>query len=73
MMHFFCHAHHQSCTAIKEVLREYEEISGQAVNLNKSAITFGSKIRDDVKTRLRNTLGIHNDGGNVNILVFRRI
>lgn len=60
---FFCHAHRRSCTIIMNVLWEYETISGQAINLNKYAITFGSKIRDDVKSRIRNILGIHNDGG----------
>lgn len=49
---FFCHAHKRSCTTIIQVLKDYEKISGQAVNLHKSAITFGSKIQDVVKTRL---------------------
>ena len=38
-------------------------MSGQAVNLNKSAITFGSRVQDTTKTRLRSILQIHNDGG----------
>lgn len=47
-----------------KTLRTYEKVSGQAVNLKKSAITFGAKVRDDIKTRLRHILNIHNDGGN---------
>lgn len=39
-------------------------MSDQAVNLHKSAITFGSKVTQEVKTRLRRILNIHNDGGN---------
>ena len=50
---FFCHAHPKSCSTIMRVLREYEHVSGQAVNLNKSAITFGSRIKQDVRTRMR--------------------
>ena len=60
---FFCHAHPKSCSTIMRVLREYEHVSGQAVNLNKSAITFGSRIKQDVRTRMRRILNIHNDGG----------
>lgn len=65
MMHcFFCHAHKRSCTTIMKTLREYEKVTGQAVNLKKSAITFRSKVSDDTRTRLRHILNIHNDGGN---------
>lgn len=39
-------------------------VSGQAVNYTKSAITFGSKVEDSIKKRLRDILQIHNDGGN---------
>ncbi|KAL1220370.1 putative mitochondrial protein [Cardamine amara subsp. amara] len=49
---FFCHAHPRSCSTVMRILGEYEKISGQAVNLNKSAITFGSKVKHEVKTRL---------------------
>lgn len=45
------------------ILADYERASCQAVNLNKSAITFGAKVIDDIKTRLRRVLNIHNDGG----------
>ncbi|KFK27798.1 hypothetical protein AALP_AA8G430800 [Arabis alpina] len=60
---FFCHAHQLSCTTILRLLSEYERVSGQAINLSKSAITFGAKVRDDIKSRLRHILNIHNDGG----------
>ena len=60
---FFCHAHPKSCSTIMEILKMYERVSGQAVNLHKSAITFGSKVKPQVKTQLRRILNIHNDGG----------
>ena len=60
---FFCHAHPKSCSTIMEILKLYEHVSGQAVNLHKSAITFGSKVKQQVKTQLRRILYIHNDGG----------
>ena len=60
---FFCHAHPKSCSTIMEILTRYETVSGQAVNLHKSAITFGSRVKQQVKTQLRRILNIHNDGG----------
>lgn len=60
---FFCNAHQKSCSTIMRILKEYERVSGQAVNLHKSAITFGSRVKPEVKTRLRIILNIHNDGG----------
>lgn len=45
------------------ILTQYETVSGLAVNLHKSAITFSSKVQDQVKTRLMRILNIHNDGG----------
>ena len=60
---FFCHAHPKSCSTIMEILKMYEHVSGQAVNLHKSVITFGSKVKQQVKTQLRRILNIHNDGG----------
>ena len=60
---FFTLANLRSCKAIKQILRKYEEISGQAVNLRKSAITFGRNVKQDTKRRMRNLLGIHNEGG----------
>ena len=32
-------------------------------NFNKSSITFGTKVNNTVKTKMRSLLGIHNDGG----------
>lgn len=46
---FFTLANDKSCKAIKEVLSKYEAVSGQAVNLRKSAITFGSRVNHHVK------------------------
>ncbi|CAA7047375.1 unnamed protein product [Microthlaspi erraticum] len=60
---FFSLANNKSAKAIKEVLCTYEKASGQAVNLNKSAITFGSRVQTHVKSQMRRILGIHNEGG----------
>lgn len=60
---FFTLANPKNGRAIKKILSQYERISGEAVNLSKSAITFGSRVKDQVKTQMRQLLGIHNDGG----------
>ena len=49
--------------ALRRILEVYELITGQAVNLNKSSITFGSKVSTTVRTQMQHTRGIHNDGG----------
>ncbi|CAA7045232.1 unnamed protein product [Microthlaspi erraticum] len=61
---FFSLANIKSAKAIKEVLTLYENASGQAVNLRKSSITFGSQVKPHVNTHMRRLLGIHNEGAN---------
>lgn len=60
---FFTLANNKSCKTIQDILSKYEIASGQAVNLRKSSITFGSRVNHTVKRRLRHILGIHNEGG----------
>ena len=60
---FFTLANQRSAKAIQSILKRYEEVSGQAVNLRKSAITFGRLVRPDTKRQMRHLLGIHNEGG----------
>lgn len=59
---FFTLANQKSCKAIKKILRKYEEAC-QSENLRKLSITFDGKVNHEVKRRMRNILGIHNDGG----------
>ena len=60
---FFSLANLKAARNLKDIFFKYESVSGQAINLSKSTITFGSKVRDDVKIRMRNVLGIHNEEG----------
>lgn len=60
---FFSLANPRSGKKLKKILQMYEDVSGQAVNLAKSSITFGAKVSPSVKTRMRNIMGIHNEGG----------
>lgn len=56
---FFSLANPKAGRRLKHIFSLYEYISGQAINLQKSSITFGSKVNADVKKRMR----IHNEGG----------
>jgi hypothetical protein len=44
--------------ALKAVLQQYEECSGQKVNLQKSSIFFGKKCEEENKRLLKNKIGI---------------
>ena len=44
-------------------LKEYEVVSGQQINFQKSSIQFGHKIEDSSCQELRDILGIQNLGG----------
>ncbi|XP_009124577.2 uncharacterized protein LOC103849567 [Brassica rapa] len=59
---FFSLANVKAEKKLKSIFSKYEAVSGQAINLNKSTITFGSRVRADIRTRMRNVLGIHNEG-----------
>lgn len=61
---FISSANIKAAKKLKRIFAEYESITGQAINLSKSSIIFGSKVRPGVKNQMRNALGIHNEGGN---------
>ncbi|KAG2261177.1 hypothetical protein Bca52824_068256 [Brassica carinata] len=45
------------------IFQDYEGVSGQKVNLSKSALTFGKKIPSQTQTQIHNILQIQNTGG----------
>ena len=60
---FFCKAKREECQTILRILKEYEVVSGQQINFEKSSIQFGHKIEEDLRQDLRDILGIQNLGG----------
>lgn len=60
---FFSLANKRSATTMKNIFQLYEKVSGHAINLRKSSITFGSRVTPAVQTQVRNILQIHNVGG----------
>jgi len=60
---FFCQANVKNCQALKDVFDVYEYYSGQKINVQKSLITFGSRVYGSTQLRLKTLLNIPNQGG----------
>ena len=60
---FFCKAQKEECQTILRILKEYEDVSGQLINFQKSSIQFGHKIEESSRQELQDILGIQNVGG----------
>ena len=63
MIPFFCKSNPTSVTTLAAILRQYEELSGQRINLLKSSITFSAKTPPEVKQRVKRNLSIEAEGG----------
>ncbi|XP_057779546.1 uncharacterized protein LOC130998129 [Salvia miltiorrhiza] len=55
---FFCRAEAQECEVLKRVLRDYEEASGQAINLQKSGIFFSSNVSEVLRADISSIMGV---------------
>ncbi|CAA7018492.1 unnamed protein product [Microthlaspi erraticum] len=60
---FFCKISQKSCETLHSILQQYEEASGQMINLQKSCITFSKKTPEEIRLRVKNSLGIDKEGG----------
>lgn len=60
---FFCKSNSKSVEALKNNLSTYEELSGQKINTQKSAVTFSAKTPVEIRTRVKATLSIELEGG----------
>lgn len=58
-----CRAIEPEAEEMMLILKIYSQASGQLVNLEKSAITFGSKVQFSVKERIKEITGIMKEGG----------
>ena len=50
---------HLLCCKMHSILGEYEKISGQAVNVQKSGIFFSGNVPEALKSNISNKLGVH--------------
>lgn len=58
-----CKAKKEECEEIMKCLLRYEQISGQVINVDKSAITFGAKVDQQTKEWIKTRSGINTEGG----------
>jgi len=54
----FCNANTSEAQQLKEILSNYEQASGQAMNFRKSAIAFSSNTRQEDIASIKNILGV---------------
>ena len=57
----FLEGSNDNMMALKEILGNYEEASGQRINLQKSSIFFGRGSQQDTKVQLKGILGVDNE------------
>lgn len=60
---FFVRADLRSCYTLNAILRNYELASGQQINTTKSSVSFSARTPQETRVRVKNTLGIANEGG----------
>ena len=60
---FFCRTNEQSIKTLNDILRQYEQASGQKINKTKSAITFPRKAPQELKDKVKRNLDIQKEGG----------
>ncbi|CAA7020228.1 unnamed protein product [Microthlaspi erraticum] len=60
---FFCKTTQKNCDTLHSILKQYEDASGQQINLLKSSITFSKKTPPETRTRVKLSLGIDKEGG----------
>lgn len=54
----FCDSSLSEVSSLKNILQTYEEASGRAINLNKSAIAFSKNVSSSLKLDISNLLGV---------------
>ncbi|CAA7016072.1 unnamed protein product [Microthlaspi erraticum] len=60
---FLCKAFSGQCRKLGSILSSYGAATGQTINVEKSSISFGSKVNAQVKKEAQEILGISNEGG----------
>ncbi|CAA7052734.1 unnamed protein product [Microthlaspi erraticum] len=60
---FFCKSSSNNCKTLKRILQEYEQASGQMINVDKSSITFSPKTSQLARNQAKQILGITKKGG----------
>lgn len=56
------------CDVVLKLLKDYEAVSGQLINFDKSSLQFGHKVPDSQRVKIQNKLGGTKLGGMKNYL-----
>lgn len=59
---FSCRAEESQSDSLLRILRKYGAVTGQVINPNKSSIIFGKGVSEENKTKVKQKLGIENEG-----------
>ena len=59
---FFCKAEVEDCKELMHLIEVYGQASGQQLNKAKSSVLFGSKVVASLKTDLKRSLAINQEG-----------
>ena len=54
---FFCKASLKECDSLQQILKVYEEASGQQLNRAKTSLFFSQNTRDEVKEEIKTRFG----------------
>ncbi|XP_056841869.1 uncharacterized protein LOC130495000 [Raphanus sativus] len=60
---FMCKATQDQASTLHRILQFYGAATGQSINLQKSSISFGVRVAEEVCSEIKNILGIMNEGG----------
>lgn len=60
---FMCKPDIRQVIALQGILKTYGEGTGQVINLQKPSLTFGKGIPEEIRTSIRESFGIFNEGG----------
>ena len=60
---FLCQASVHQCRNLKRILSFYGEATGQCINYQKSSLSFGELTPAEEHDKIKEILGIHNEGG----------
>lgn len=60
---FFIGANRSNNNQLMKIFKDYEEVSGQLINLQKSSITFGNKVFHHKREMIKAILQISKIGG----------
>lgn len=56
----FCRATPEECTALRNLLDDYEKASDQVINYAKSSMYFSKNVNEDRRIEIKNIMGVQN-------------